>query len=153
MHSAWGWLHDSAAFDAASGCTGLCAADACRRGCVAVHAGLQTAVGTLLPLAVIWALEESSRLRFQRAWLQQYVLAGGSNDSSGSRRRGGDSSRGAADAAEPSEGSPEATAAALTARPLPGELVMHRPLPLFALAAWLLAACSVVWAVLLGLVG
>jgi hypothetical protein len=43
---------------------------------VAVHAWLQIAAGTLLPLAVSWALEEASRHRFQRRWLEHHVPEG-----------------------------------------------------------------------------
>lgn len=47
-----------------------CSWDACRNSCVAVNAWVLVVLGTLLPLAVLWAVEERSRLRFQRQWMQ-----------------------------------------------------------------------------------
>lgn len=49
---------------------GSCGADACRLSCVAVHGWLQLVLGTLLPVLVTWAVEEASRYRFQRRWLE-----------------------------------------------------------------------------------
>lgn len=47
-----------------------CGWDGCRNSCIAVNAWVLIVLGTLGPLAVLWAVEERSRLRFQRHWLQ-----------------------------------------------------------------------------------
>ncbi|PRW32615.1 hypothetical protein C2E21_8250 [Chlorella sorokiniana] len=68
-----------------------CSWDACRNSCIAVNAWVLTVLGTLLPVAVLWAVEERSRLRFQRQWLQLHrpsrpaPQAGGGADSGGTR--------------------------------------------------------------------
>lgn len=82
----WGWmpwrLGAGSTPSAGSGATaagacgaGVCGAGACRSSCIAVHALVETALGALLPLAVTWAVEERSRLRFQRLWLRQFAAA------------------------------------------------------------------------------
>lgn len=57
----------------AGSAAGSCSADGCRHSCLALHAWLQIILGTLLPLLVSWVLEESSRYRFQRQWLQFHI--------------------------------------------------------------------------------
>ena len=52
---------------------GSCGVDACRHSCVAVHSWLQVVLGTLLPLLMAWGVEERSRQRFQRRWLQRHT--------------------------------------------------------------------------------
>ena len=47
-----------------------CSWDGCRNSCIAVNAWVLLVLGTLAPLAVLWAVEERSRLRFQQQWLQ-----------------------------------------------------------------------------------
>lgn len=54
----------------AEGSAAACSWDSCRNSCIAVNAWVLLVLGTLAPLAVLWAVEERSRLRFQRQWLQ-----------------------------------------------------------------------------------
>lgn len=116
----------AASAGAAAACAaGTCAAGACRASCVAVHAWFQTALGMLLPLAFTWAVEERSRIRFQRLWLQHYALVGGEPGSS--------SSPGGSSPGRPAGWPPGAG---------------PRPLPRLVLAAWLLVVTWAVWALL-----
>lgn len=115
------------------GAPGVCAAAGCLRSCVAVHAWAQVVLGALLPLCVLWAVEEWSRLRFQRQWLECYELAPATPSAAAGEQPGG-SSR-------------QATAQPPVAQPAPPpppspEL---RPAPWYALLLGLLA-CA--WAVL-----
>lgn len=86
--------------------------------CVAVHAWLQAVLGVLLPLLVMWALEERSRLRFQRQWLQHHAARREASAGVGTR--------------------PPPQAATLHTRPVPG----------LVLAAWLAACALAMWALM-----
>ena len=100
----------------------MCSADGCRNSCVAVNAWALGVLGVLLPLAILWGLEERSRLLFQRQWLELHSPAGssgGSRAGGGSRRAGG----------PPAHRTP-------------------RPVPRLMLALWLLAFGWAVWAAL-----
>ena len=61
---------------------GTCGADSCRDSCLAVNAWELGVLGVLLPLAVLWGLEERSRLLFQRQWLELHSPPSGSGTSS-----------------------------------------------------------------------
>ncbi len=115
--------------DAAAAGTGgaTCGAGSCMGACVAVHGWLQLVLGAVLPLAVMWAVEERSRLRFQQQWLQQHVVVGeeGQGGAAETPEAGGSTS-----------GAHPQRSAAVTAKLPP-------PVPSLALAAWL-AVCS--WA-------
>jgi hypothetical protein len=65
----------AASCDSSNELAGGCDADGCRRTCVAVHAWLLVVLGTLLPLAVCWLVEESSRCRFLQGWLESHTGA------------------------------------------------------------------------------
>lgn len=100
---------------------GTCGADSCRDSCLAVNAWALGVLGVLLPLAVLWGLEERSRLLFQRQWLELHSPPGGSGTS-----RAGGSSRAAGQPARRS----------------------LRPLPRLVLVLWLLALGWAMWATL-----
>ncbi|KAL4421438.1 hypothetical protein ABPG75_010729 [Micractinium tetrahymenae] len=112
---------------------GTCGAGGCMGACVAVHGWLQLVLGALLPLAVMWAVEERSRLRFQRQWLQHHVVVGEEEGSTHPTAAG-------SGAASSAQGQRSAGGAGKLPAPVPGIM----------LAAWL-AACA--WALWLELEG
>lgn len=110
---------------------GTCSAAGCMGACVAVHGWLQVVLGALLPLAVMWAVEERSRLRFQQQWLQHHVVVG---------EEGGDDAASSRGGATSASGAQQQRSAAGAAKLLP-------PVPGVALAAWLAASSWALWRV------
>lgn len=111
---------------------GTCGAASCMGACVAVHGWLQLVLGALLPLAVMWAVEERSRLRFQQQWLQHHVVVGEEGQGSAAPDQG---------EAAGTSGSQEPHSAAGTAK-------LPAPVPGAALAAWLAACSWALWRIL-----
>ncbi|KAL4457480.1 hypothetical protein ABPG75_012345 [Micractinium tetrahymenae] len=101
----------------------------CLGQCFAAHAWLQVTLGTLLPLALLWAVEDRLRSRALQAWLRR-------QQREQEQRRA---------SAGPSAGQPTADAAgqkAVSRGRLP------RPLGLLPLAAWYAATAWLFWLVL-----
>lgn len=121
----------SRAGGAAAATAGFCSWHGCRNTCVVVNTWLLMTVGTLLPLLVAWAFEERSRLHFVEGWLGRFMPGG-----SGSNRGNFDS--GTATGGSTTDGG---SSSSERRAPQAG----WRPVPVLALAAWLLATTWALW--------